>query len=287
MPKDFEGKLVLVTGAASGIGRATALAFAREGADLVVCCDRNEAGLAEAVREIESLGRKTFARRVDVSNADQMRAFAADVTRECGALDILVNNAGISVFGGLLDMSLDDWQEIVGSNLWGVIHGCHFFLPPMIERKRGHVVNLSSASAFAAFASSVAYSATKFAVQGLSEGLRAELAPHGIGVTTVCPGLVNTNVINNALYRGKHATEGMRSRLRDQAVKRGGDPAKVAAAIVNAVKANTDVALVTPDAWAAYMLKRVSPALTRFVGRKFAESIEGTNGTARSREVHD
>src|SRR5439155_1020798 len=131
------------------------------------------------------------------------------------AVDVLVNNAGVGLGGGFLDTSLEDWRWILSINLWGVIHGCHFFLPPMVRRGRGgHVVNVSSAAGFLATAQLAAYSATKFAVFGLSEALRDELRPHGIAVTTVCPGIINTPITTSAPMRGPLATpEGRRRRL--------------------------------------------------------------------------
>jgi NAD(P)-dependent dehydrogenase (short-subunit alcohol dehydrogenase family) len=164
----FGGKLGLVTGAASGIGRATAVALARAGADLVIC-DVNAAGLEETAGTIRGLGRQTLARTVDVARRDAMEAFAAEVHAAHPAVDILVNNAGVGLGGGLLDTTLEDWDWIVGINVMGVVHGCHFFVPPMVRRGRGgHVVNVSSGAAFAAPSSLVAYAATKFAVFGLS-----------------------------------------------------------------------------------------------------------------------
>src|SRR6185295_669159 len=144
--------------------------------------------------------------RVDVANRDEMRAFAAEVHRERDAVDILMNNAGVGLGGGFLDTSLEDWDWIVGINFWGVVHGCHFFVPPMVARKRGgHVVNVSSAAGFVAGAQLAAYSTTKFAVFGLSEALRDELRPHRIGVTTVCPGLIDTPITMAARVRGRNA----------------------------------------------------------------------------------
>src|SRR5262245_46862434 len=128
----FAGKVVLVTGAGSGIGRATALAFAREGAHLVAC-DVNEGSLALVADEIRGLGRRVFSRPVDVASADAMARFADEVHAEHDAVDVLVNNAGVALSGGMLDTTLEDWSWILGINVMGVIHGCHFFVPRMIE----------------------------------------------------------------------------------------------------------------------------------------------------------
>jgi len=199
---DLSGRWALVTGAASGIGRATALALARRGADLVIC-DIDEAGLDTVRGEIEALGRAVLARTVDVADREQMRAFAETVHAEIPAVDVLVNNAGVAVTATFVDTTLEDWDWILGINLVGVIHGCHFFVPRMIERGQGgHVVNISSTAGYFALGTMSAYSATKFAVRGMSEVMHGELAVHGIGVTAVCPGIIDTPIVGTMRMRG-------------------------------------------------------------------------------------
>jgi NAD(P)-dependent dehydrogenase (short-subunit alcohol dehydrogenase family) len=261
------GGLALVTGAASGIGRETALALARAGADLVAC-DLNESGLEETGKAIRALGRSVLARRVDVASRDEMAAFAAEVHRQRDAVDVLVNNAGVGLGGGALDTSLEDWGWVLGINLWGVIHGCHFFVPPMVARGRGgHVVNVSSAAGFLATAQLAAYSTTKFAVFGLSEALRDELQPHRIGVTAVCPGIINTPITTSARMRGPIAGDAARAAMVEFYRRRNYGPERVAAAIVKAIARNRAVVPVSPEAWMMYVLKRLSPALTARINR--------------------
>jgi len=268
------GGLALVTGAASGIGRETALALARAGADLVVC-DLNESGLEETAKAIRALGRGVLARRVDVASRDDMAAFAADVHRQHDAVDVLVNNAGVGLGGGLLDTSLEDWGWVLGINLWGVIHGCHFFVPPMVARGRGgHVVNVSSAAGFLATAQLAAYSTTKFAVFGLSEALRDELLPHRIGVTAVCPGIINTPITTSARMRGRIAGDAARAAMVEFYRRRNYGPERVAAAIVKAIARNRAVVPVSPEAWMMYVLKRLSPALTARINRTLWARME-------------
>ncbi len=272
-----QGKLALVTGAASGIGRATACALARGGADLIVC-DVNEAGLEETAALVRGTGRQVLARRVDVSQRDQMRTFAEEVHRTHAAVDILVNNAGVAVGGGLLDTPLEDWDWIVPINVWGVIYGCHFFVPAMVARRQGgHVVNVASAAGFVATASLVAYATTKFAVVGLSEGLRDELVPHRIGVTAVCPGIINTPITGSARMRGPTATPAGRAALVATYERRNYGPERVGAAIVTAIGKNRAVAPVSPEAWAMYYLKRLAPGFTahinRLAWRRFERSL--------------
>jgi NAD(P)-dependent dehydrogenase (short-subunit alcohol dehydrogenase family) len=276
MGSRLSGKLALVTGAAGGIGRSIALALAKRGLNLVICCDTNQAGLAETAELITAFGVTAFPMRVDISNAEAMKELADRVHRDHGALDVLVNNAGVSLIGGLLDMSLEDWTKMIGTNLLGVIHGCHFFLPEMVKRRSGHVVNTASASAFVSFPASVAYSATKFGVLGLSEGLREELAPYGIGLTVVCPGMVKTGVAKNAIYRGRYDTAEMRQRFAANLEKTGSDPEKLGETVARAIEKNQYLVTPTTDAFMMYLLKRLSPDLTAFVGRKIAKQMEGT-----------
>jgi NAD(P)-dependent dehydrogenase (short-subunit alcohol dehydrogenase family) len=265
---NLQGRTVLVTGAASGIGRETALLAARRGAGLAIC-DVDEAGLADVEASARALGRSVLARRVDVADREQMRGFADAVHEEAGVVDLLVNNAGVGLGAGLLETQLEDWDWIVAINVMGVVHGCHFFIPPMVERGRGgHVANLSSAAGFYATPSLVAYSATKFAVLGLSESLREELQPHGIGVTAICPGIINTPITSSARLRGAAAEPGARERVVALYRRRNYGPDRVARNILKAVERNRSVAPISPEAWFAYAMTRTSPRLAGWTARR-------------------
>jgi NAD(P)-dependent dehydrogenase (short-subunit alcohol dehydrogenase family) len=256
---NLSGKTAVVTGAGSGIGRETALAFARRGANLALC-DIDASGLAAVAADARALGREVSTHVVDVADREQMRAFAAAVHERVEAVDIVLNNAGVGLAGGLLDTALDDWQWIIGINLMGVVHGCHLFLPPMVRRRRGgHVVNVASAAGYAASDLLVAYAATKFAVVGLSEALRAELRPHGIDVTAICPGIINTSIVRAAKMVGPHATPEARQRMIDAYARRNYGPERVAENILRAMQRNRAVAPISPEAWALYYLKRFAP----------------------------
>ena len=271
---NLAGKWVLVTGAGSGIGQATALAFARRGADLVIC-DVNSVGLSRTSEAILALGRKASSHTVDVADVEQMRAFAEAVHREIPAVHVLVNNAGVGLGAGFLDTTLEDWDWILGINVRGVIHGCHFFVPKMVERGRGgHVVNVASAAAFVATEALAAYSTTKFAVLGLSEAMRDELAPQGIGVTAICPGIINTPITGAARLRGKASAPGAREQMVALYQKRNYGPERVADKIVKAVGRNAAVAPVSPEAWAMYWMKRAVPGFTAWLNRRMNDRFQ-------------
>jgi NAD(P)-dependent dehydrogenase (short-subunit alcohol dehydrogenase family) len=266
----FAGKVALVTGAGSGIGRATALSLARAGADLILC-DIDEEKATSTADAIRALGRRASARSVDVSSREAMAAFADEVHKEHAAVDLLVNNAGVGLSGGLLDTSLDDWSWILGVNVMGVVHGCHFFVPRMVERGRGgHVVNIASIVGLAGSRLLVAYCTSKFAIVGLSESLRGELHPHGIGVTAVCPGFIQTNIGLASRRRGIFTEEAAGARS-VQRIANGLAPERVAEAILEAIARDTAVLPVAPEAWAIYALKRLSPTLLEAVMRRIVD----------------
>jgi NAD(P)-dependent dehydrogenase (short-subunit alcohol dehydrogenase family) len=267
--RPFAGKLALVTGAGSGIGRATTFAFAEAGAE-VVAVDR-DANTAERTAELARvLGARAHAEVVDVSDAAAMDELAKRVAADYGVVDILVNNAGIGAAGAFLDSTVDDWRRTLDVNLWGVIHGCRAFAQQMVERgEGGHIVNVASAAAFQPSKSLPVYSTSKAAVLMLSECLRAELAGHTIGVSAICPGLVNTNITQTTTWAGRSDDEqaAMRQRTSKLYDRRNFRPERVADAILAAVQDNRAVVPVTVEAKAALAMQRFAPALLRRLAR--------------------
>lgn len=268
---NLKGKTAVVTGAASGIGRATALLLAQRGANVCIC-DVNEQGLAETERLARALGSSVLARRVDVAKRDEMAEFAAAVHAIVPAADIVVNNAGVGLGASFVDTPLEDWDWIIGINLYGVIYGCHFFVPPMIRRGLGgHVVNVSSAAGYMATEALCAYSTTKFGVFGLSEALNDELSRHRIGVTAVCPGLINTPITKTSRLRGEAMNETARERMVALYERRNYSAERVAENILKAIHRDRAVAPISPEAWLMYIMKRLSPALVHWINRTVGE----------------
>lgn len=249
----FAGKTVVVTGAGSGIGRATALAFSREGAR--VCgCDVDPSRLDALAAELGE--RALVIRQVDVADRAQMARFAAEVHQAVPAVDVLVNNAGVVHAGAFVETRLEDWDWLLGINLRGVIHGCHFFVPPMVRRKSGHVINMSSIHGLTPIPNASLYVTSKAAVLGFSQSLRAELEPHKIGVTAICPGLVATQMAAD----GRHVDSLRAYKAASvEKFKKGLAPEVVAAAILAAVRENPPLRTVGRNAWVMYQLHRLAP----------------------------
>ncbi|MFF9021629.1 SDR family oxidoreductase [Streptomyces eurythermus] len=266
----FAGQLVLITGAGSGIGRATAFAFAEAGAR-VIAVDRDAESAARTAELCRLVGApEAWAEPTDVSDEQAMEKLAERVHRAYGVLDVLVNNAGIGLSGSFFTTTTADWRSVLDVNLWGVIHGCRLFGARMAERGQGgHIVNTASAAAYQPSRVLPAYSTSKAAVLMLSECLRAELAPKGIGVTAVCPGIVNTGITATARFTGVDEAEQRRRRQRSARLYglRNYPPEKVADAILDAVARDRPVAPVTPEAKGAHLLSRFAPGLLRRIAR--------------------
>ncbi|MFI8434271.1 SDR family oxidoreductase [Streptomyces sp. NPDC079020] len=266
----FAGQLVLVTGAAGGIGRATAFAFAEAGAR-VVAVDRDGEGAARTAEMALLIGAPSaWGETVDVSDEQAMEKLAEKVAAEYGIVDVLVNNAGIGLSGPFLETTSEDWKNVLDVNLWGVIHGCRIFGKQMAERGQGgHIVNTASAAAYQPSRALPAYSTSKAAVLMLSECLRAELAERSIGVSAICPGIVNTGITSATHFAGADEAEEKRLQRRTSRLYglRNYPPEKVADAILKAVVRNQAVVPVTPEARGARLLSRISPGVLRGIAR--------------------
>ena len=199
----FAGKRCLVTGAASGIGRATALRLAAHGA-LLYLTDRNADGLELTVADARALGAQVPKHRaLDIADYDQVAAFAADIHADHPSMDVVLNIAGVSAWGTVDRLTHEQWNKMIAINLMGPIHVIETFVPPMVAAKRGgRLVNVSSAAGLVALPWHAAYSASKYGLLGVSEVLRFDLARHRIGVSVVVPGAVNTPLVNTVEIAG-------------------------------------------------------------------------------------
>jgi NAD(P)-dependent dehydrogenase (short-subunit alcohol dehydrogenase family) len=273
--KPFHNDLVVVTGAGSGIGRATALGFAANGARLVAA-DVDLAAATSVCDLIRGRGGAAHAWQVDVADAASMERFASWVRAELGVPDVVVNNAGIAVIGPFLAHTEEDWQRIIGVNLLGVVRGCRLFGSQMAEHGQGgHLVNIASAAAYTPATLLPAYATTKAAVRMLSECLRAELAAAGIGVTAICPGFTDTPIARSAQLVGVPAAEQeqVHENLARVLRRRRFPPQKVARAVMLAVLRDRAVVPVNAEARITYALSLVAPQALRALARQGARRV--------------
>lgn len=257
--KSVDGKRALITGAASGIGRELALAFAREGA-LTLLVDIDGEGLDETSALVAGTGSDSRSYVADVSSRDQVDAIAGRVEMEFGGLDILVNNAGVFIWADIADTAIEDWEWILGVNLWGPILTVNAFLPGMLERRSGHIVNVASLGGLITMPTLGAYSTSKFGLVGFTETLQHEMKPLGIAVTLVCPGNTRTPITGHIRVRGYD---------RDKLIRMSFDrmprmPAERAAGLIlEGIKREKGMLILTPLAHILYGMKRTAPWLLR------------------------
>jgi len=261
--KPSQKAYAVVTGAGSGIGRSFALELARRGGT-VVCADINLAAAEETVALIEKAGAKGFALKCDVGNADEVK----DLADQAEALmqhpvTLVINNAGVGLGGKFDELSLDDWKWCMHVNLWGVIHGCHYFVPKFKKLGHGAIINVASAAAYSAAPEMTAYNVTKAGVLSLSETLSAELRKFNIKVNVLCPTLVPTNIIKNGRIPGRY------SKLADHALMNYAMTTSDDVAKLTLNRLDKGELYTTPqvDAKLFWLMKRASPSLyAKFLG---------------------
>ena len=198
--KELNNKNCLITGAASGIGRSFALALAKEGMNLYIT-DINMEGLAKVKNEVEELGAKVYSDRCDVSKFEDFEAIAKNFYSKLGDVDLLINNAGIAIAGGLKNLEIEDWKKVLDVNLWSIIYSQKIFIPRMLERGSGHIVNVASGSGLFGSTEPLPYITSKFAVVGLSEALFSRLKNFGIDVSVIVPTIINTAIWNTSIIK--------------------------------------------------------------------------------------
>ncbi|MGH3671646.1 MAG: SDR family oxidoreductase [Pseudonocardiaceae bacterium] len=261
----FEDKLVVITGAGSGIGQATALEFAKHGAEVVVT-DINHDAAEHTAQLASALGTPASAYPVDVSDGGAVEKFGTLLRERHGIPNIVINNAGVGVAGPFLDTTVAEWERVIDVNLWGVIHGCRVLGGLLVEGGAGGtIVNIASAAAYLPTRALPAYATTKAAVLALSQCLRGELAEAGVGVVAICPGFVNTNITSTTRFVGLDASAERTARQHATQMyhRRNFTPRRAAQAIVRAVERNTAIAPITIEAKAGLIASRLTPGLLR------------------------
>lgn len=270
--RTLDGKVVVITGAGSGIGRALALSCAARGS-LLALSDVDEVGLAETVARARDTGApQVHSTRLDVSDRAAFAAYADEVVGHFGRVNVVVNNAGVALAGDFAELTYDDMDWIVGVNFWGVVHGTQEFLPHLIASGDGHVVNISSLFGLISMPGQSLYNATKYAVRGLSEALREEMLVHGhpVGVTVVHPGGIRTAIARNARVAASEDKQAT-AELFDKKLARM-SPEKAAEIIVSAVLKNKARCLVGADAHALHTFAKLTGAryqdVVAYAGKK-------------------
>lgn len=270
-----DGGTAVLTGAASGIGRATARELSARGSNLVLL-DRDAAGLEAVAAELRAArrDRQVTTYVVDLSDRDAALAVAETIRDNHPHLHLLVNNAGVALSGRLDQVSLDDIDWVLSINLHAVILMTHTLLPSLVSTQGSHVVNVSSLFGIIGPPGQAAYVASKFAVRGFSDSLRQELAPHGVGVTTVHPGGIATNIATSARVGGGVGSDEQASH-RDVAAKLLTiDPAIAARKVVDGVERRKPRVLIGFSAYALDVVARVAPGSYGVLLRKYDELLD-------------
>jgi NAD(P)-dependent dehydrogenase (short-subunit alcohol dehydrogenase family) len=273
--ESLRGKRCFVTGAASGIGRATALAAARQGADLYLT-DIDAEGLERVATEVARAGgRACHSKAIDIRDA--VVALAAEIHAAHGSMDVVMNVAGVSTWGTIDKLEHSDWQRMIDVNLVGPISVLECFVPPMIAAGRGgHVVNVSSAAGLFGLPWHAAYSASKFGLRGVSEVLRFDLRRHGIGVSLVCPGGVRTPLVDTVNIVGVDPESPRILKLKARFEKRAVSPEHVAEKILEGIEKDQYLVFTSPDIRVGYWVQRLCPPLYELAMRKMNDVLVRT-----------
>jgi NAD(P)-dependent dehydrogenase (short-subunit alcohol dehydrogenase family) len=260
MASSVSGKIAFVTGGASGIGAALTTKLADGGAEVWIA-DRQIGAAQELAQHLNSGGAKAHAIELDVRSYPSFERAVAEAVQQSGRIDYLFNNAGIGVGGEVDSYTLDDWNDVFDVNLHGVVHGIQAVYPIMIREHSGHIVNTASMSGLVASPGSVSYTATKYAVVGISKALRVEAERHGVQVSVLCPGAIRTPALTGGKF-GRIPSISDEELLKSWERLRPMAPEKFAERALRAVLRG-DAIIVVPTWWKAFWyLERLSPALS-------------------------
>ena len=257
--RHFKDKVCVITGAGSGIGAACARAMALEGA-IVIGADLRMDMLEAVAEQVNQSGGRMEAHQLDVADRDAVFALAAKVEKAHGAADLVLNNAGVAHGAPVAEMTMDNFQWVMDIDFWGVVHGTQAFLPAMMARGSGHIANVSSIFGLIGVPTQSAYNAAKFGVLGFGEALRHEVKAQGIGVTTIHPGGINTNIVRHARFQQGPEMEAER----EEAIQRFAQftmtqPEGAAKTIIKGIKRNKARILIGPDAHLVDWVRRLFP----------------------------
>lgn len=254
--KKFKDNRAVITGAGSGLGRALCLELARQGWRILIS-DIKEARVQETLQLVQQAGGSGLALVCDVADKNQVASMADRVLAEWGGVDLLVNNAGVSVAGFVGRSPLENWQWVVDIDLWGVVYGCHFFIPLMKKTGSGHIVNIASNAGIASLPEMAPYNVAKAGVVSLSETLRSELAPFNIGVTVACPTFFTSNLLETFRYD----TEEQHRIAQKMFAWASMDSVDVARSVLKGVRKNKLHVLSQKDAKFTWFAKRFFPSI--------------------------
>lgn len=252
----LDGKKVVITGAASGLGRSLALAMARKGCRIGVV-DINVESAQETLEIVERAGGSGEIYELDVRVAIDVEAMADHFFKSWGGVDVLFNNAGVAVAGFVGDIPLEDWEWIIAINFWGMVYGCHSFIPRMKARGGGYIVNTASSAGITSFLEMAPYNTSKAAVISLSETLKIELAPFNIGVSVICPMFFNTGLLDDMRYTDEFQTEFSHAAFKYARITSD----EVAQAVIKGMERKKLIIIPQLSGKVFYMQKRLSPSL--------------------------
>lgn len=265
-----QGQRVFITGSASGLGRAMALRFAREGCQVAVA-DVNDARAAETAEEIEAAGGEALLVHCDITSDESVAEAAAAVDEAWGGVDVLVNNAGVAAAGTVIDTTMEDWAWMIDTNLLGAVRMCRALVPSMQAQRSGHIINVASAAGIVQSPGMASYNVAKAGMIALSETLRNEVRRFGIGVTVVCPSFFATNLMES--YRGPAV--GVRE-MADKLMRRSSLSADdVADEVYRAMEKDDLFVFAHNEARLAYHFKRLMPGIFYWSTERAAQKMFG------------
>ncbi len=271
--KHLKGRVAVVTGAGSGIGQATSILLAKEGCHLAIA-DINEDGLNQTLRQIKGSDCNVSSHLLDVSDVDAMSAFSESVIKTHGEVHLLINNAGVATSDLVLDGSLKDFKWLMDINFWGVIYGCHLFLPYMVKSDRAHIVNVSSIFGLAGIPSQSPYCSSKFAVRGFTESLRSELMGTHVTVSCVHPGGVDTNIERNSRHRKSFNGVSHEQMIEEFKNKTVNSPENAAKILLKGIKANKEKIFIGWDSKFIDILTRFFPVFYSRILRTLFKELQ-------------